>query len=154
MCEMENRFYRIQESMPLQLDAASLILVFSSTLSIRYRMDEKKFDIDGAYNARYEIIKKRIDKAFVKNTEERVTQKGKIAIVYTQDAEQREYLSYIKFLQRKKYLGDQVEILELEDVQGVVGLKAIRVNVLYTSSDDESDNKSTITYEELMQQLD
>ena len=154
MCEMENRFYRIQESMPLQLDAASLILVFSSTLSIRYRMDEKKFDIDGAYNARYEIIKKRIDKAFVKNTEERVTQKGKIAIVYTQDSEQREYLSYIKFLQRKKYLGDQIEKLELEDVQGVVGLKALRVNVLYSSSDDESENKITITYEELMQQLD
>jgi len=117
-------------------------------------MDEKKFDIDGAYNARYEIIKKRIDKAFVKNTEERVTQKGKIAIVYTQDSEQREYLSYIKFLQRKKYLGDQIEKLELEDVQGVVGLKALRVNVLYSSSDDESENKITITYEELMQQLD
>ncbi len=29
-------------------------------------MDEKRFDVDGAYNARYEIVKKRIDKAYVK----------------------------------------------------------------------------------------
>lgn len=82
MCEMENKFYNVQESMPLKLDAASLILVFSSTLSIRYRMDEKKFDVDGTYNARYEIIKKRIDKAYIKNTEERITQKVK-SLLYT-----------------------------------------------------------------------
>ena len=78
---MENHFYHKQEGAELQLDAASLILVFSTTLSIRYRMDEKKFDVDGTYNARYEIIKKRIDKALVKGTEERITQKGKIAII-------------------------------------------------------------------------
>ena len=65
MCEMENRFYHIQENMPLKLEAASLILVYNSTLSIRYRMDEKQFDVDGTYNARYEIIKKRIDKAHI-----------------------------------------------------------------------------------------
>ena len=63
MCEMENRFYQIQENMPLKLEAASLILVYNTTLSIRYRMDEKQFDVDGTYNARYEVIKKRIDKA-------------------------------------------------------------------------------------------
>lgn len=149
MCEMENRFYNVQENMPLKLDAASLILVFSSTLSIRYRMDEKKFDVDGTYNARYEIIKKRIDKAYIKDTEERVTQKGKIAIVYSQKSDEREYLRYIKYLQKKNYLGDQLELLELEDVQGVVGLRAIRINVLY-KSDDKQEN---ISYENLMKEL-
>ena len=151
MCEMENRFYHVQENLPLQLDAASLILVFSSTLSIRYRMDEKKFDIDGAYNARYEIIKKRIDKAYIKGTEERITQKGMIAIVYTQDSEEREYIGYIEFLQKKNYLDKGIEIVDLEDVQGVVGLKALRVKVLYSTSAKE--NEKTITYEELMEQL-
>ncbi|SFN58581.1 GAF domain-containing protein [Salegentibacter flavus] len=151
MIEMENRFYQLQEDTPIKLEAASLILVFNSTLSIRYRMDEKKFDVDGTYNARYEIIKKRIDKAFIKNTEERITQKGKIAIIYSQRGDEREYLRYIKYLQAKKYLGEEVEILELEDVQGVVGLKAIRVNILYTP--DEADPEKTITYEDLMQEL-
>lgn len=149
MCEMENKFYNVQESMPLKLDAASLILVFSSTLSIRYRMDEKKFDVDGTYNARYEIIKKRIDKAYIKNTEERITQKGKIAIVYSQKADEREYIRYIKYLQKKNYLGDEIEHLELEDVQGVVGLRALRVNVLYQSEE----NTENISYENLMKEL-
>lgn len=151
MCEMENRFYQVQKNTPLKLDAASLILVFNSTLSIRYRMDEKKFDVDGTYNARYEIIKKRIDKAFIKNTEERITVKGKIVIVYSQSSDEREYLRYVKYLQTKKYLGDELEILELEDVQGVIGLKAIRVNILYTP--DEKAPDKTITYEGLMDYL-
>ena len=151
MCEMENRFYQVQKTTPVKLDAASLILVFNSTLSIRYRMDEKKFDVDGTYNARYEIIKKRIDKAFIKNTEERITVKGKIVIVYSQSADEREYLRYIKYLQTKKYLGEEVEILELEDVQGVIGLKALRVDILYTP--DEKAPDKTITYEGLVDYL-
>lgn len=151
MCEMENRFYQLQKNTPIQLDAASLILVFNSTLSIRYRMDEKQFDVDGTYNARYEIIKKRIDKAYIKNTEERITQKGKISIIYSQSSDEREYLRYIKYLQTKKYLGDQVELLELEDVQGVIGLRAIRANVLYHT--DENEEEDPISYEGLVDYL-
>lgn len=153
MCEMENRFYQIQENMPLKLEAASLILVYSTTLSIRYRMDEKKFDVDGTYNARYEIIKKRIDKANVKGSEERITQKGKIAIVYSNRSDEREYLRYIKYLQSKKYLGNNVEMLELEDVQGVIGLKAIRVNVLYHLEGEHHENE-IFTYDDLEKVLD
>ncbi|MGO4910762.1 GAF domain-containing protein [Leeuwenhoekiella sp. W20_SRS_FM14] len=154
MCEMENNFYHKQEGAELQLDAASLILVFSTTLSIRYRMDEKKFDVDGTYNARYEIIKKRIDKALVKGTNQRVTQKGQIAIIYSQDSDAEEYTRYIKYLQRKEYLGPKIEYVELEDVQGVVGLKAIRVEVLYTSKLPRKGAEETITYEDLMEILD
>ncbi|MGB5943691.1 MAG: GAF domain-containing protein [Leeuwenhoekiella sp.] len=155
MCEMESQFYLRQEDSGLQLDAASLILVFSSTLSIRYRMDEKKFDVDGTYNARYEIIKKRIDKALVRGTDERITQKGKIVIIYSQDSDEIEYKRYIKYLQQKGYLGDLVEDLELEDVQGVVGLKALRVEVLYTTDASKSiEQEDTVTYEDLMEVLD
>lgn len=153
MCEMENRFYQIQENMPLKLEAASLILAYNSTLSIRYRMDEKQFDVDGTYNARYEIIKKRIDKAFIKGTEERITQKGKMAIVYSNRKDEREYLRYIKYLQAKKYLGEKVELLDLEDVQGVIGLKAIRVEILYHLADQNSPDE-VITYEDLIKELD
>ena len=152
MCEMENRFYQIQENMPLKLEAASLLLVYNTTLSIRYRMDEKQFDVDGTYNARYEIIKKRIDKACVKGSEERVTQKGKIAIVYSNKNDEKEYLRYIKYLQSKKYLGDSVEFFELEDVQGVIGLKAIRVEVLYHIADENS-TEQVITYDDLIEVL-
>src|SRR5690606_1494376 len=56
MCEMENKFYSMKSKLPVQLDVASLILVYGTPLAIRFRMDEKRFDVDGTYNARYEII--------------------------------------------------------------------------------------------------
>lgn len=150
MIEMENKFYQYQENLPDQIEAASMILVFGNTLSIRYRIDEKRFDVDGAYNARYEVIKKRIDKANIKGTQDRITQKGKISIIYTNHESEKEYLRYISFLQDQNYLNDNVELLELEDVQGVIGLKAIRVGILYNNVPQDD---KRITFEDLLQEL-
>ena len=93
-------------------------------------MDERKFDVEGGANIRYEVIKKRIDKVRVRETGERLTQPGKIAIVYTQAKESEEYEEYIHYLIKKNLLSEEVEKLELEDVQGISGLKAIRVSVV------------------------
>lgn len=150
MVEMENSYYQMKPNFPVALDVASMILVFNQPLSISFRMDEKQFDVDGTYNARYEIVKKRVDKAFIKGTEERVTQKGKISIVYSQREDEIEYLNYIKFLQNKKYLDNDIEIVELEDLQAVTGLKAIRVSVLYHK---EKDDKAFYTYDDLMKEI-
>ncbi len=152
MCEMENDFYQLKERLPIPLNVASMILSFNSPLSLRFRMDEKRFDVDGTYNARYEVVKKRVDKANIKGTEERITQPGKITIIYSQKEDEKEYLRYISFLQSKKQLDEDVEILELEDLQGVTGLKAIRVSVLY-SKDTENSSKEYYTYEDLITQL-
>jgi len=151
MCEMENVFYQNQNQYPIALDVASMILVFNQPLSIRFRMDEKQFDVDGTYNARYEVVKKRVDKAVIKGSDERVTQKGKITVIYSQKQDELEYLKYIKFLQFKKVLSETVEIVELEDLQGVTGLKAIRVPILYHKSED--DDKAFYTYEDLLETL-
>ena len=150
MVEMENRYYQMQSDFPIKLDVASMILVFNQPLSISFRMDEKQFDVDGTYNARYEIVKKRVDKAFVKGTQKRATEKGKITIVYSQKEDELEYLRYIKFLQSKHYLDTDVEIVELQDLQAVTGLKAIRVSVLYHKGKND---KSFYTYDDLMQEI-
>jgi len=150
MVEMENAFYLMQSEFPVKLDVASMILVFNQPLSISFRMDEKQFDVDGTYNARYEIVKKRVDKAYIKGTSERVTQKGKISIVYSQKQDEIEYMRYIRFLQSKKYLDDDMEIVELQDLQAVTGLKAIRVSVLYHK---ENNDKDFYTYDDLMKEI-
>ncbi|MEW4923803.1 GAF domain-containing protein [Algibacter sp. 2305UL17-15] len=150
MCEMENAYYQMQSDFPVLLDVASMILVFSQPLSISFRMDEKQFDVDGTYNARYEIVKKRVDKAYIKGTTERITQKGKISIVYSQKQDEVEYLSYVKFLQSKHYLDNDIEIVELQDLQAVTGLKAIRVSVLYHKNEDD---KAFYTYDDLMKEI-
>ncbi len=149
MCELENVAHQLKNDMPHELDVASLILVHSNSMAIKFRMDEKQFDVDGAYNIRYEIIKKRIDKAFIKGTKERLTTPGKIAIVYSQEKDALEYMKYIKYLQSKNLLG-KVEKLILEDLQGVSGLKALRVEVVYQNDFNE---KETITFDQLMQEI-
>lgn len=148
-CEMENIAYSLREKMKNELRVASLILIHSNPMAIKFRMDEKQFDVDGAYNIRYEIIKKRIDKANIKNTEERLTVPGKIAIVYSQDKDALEYIKYINFLQSKNQLG-KLEFLQLEDLQGVSGLKALRVEVVYHKDFDE---KKTITFNDLIKEI-
>lgn len=150
MCEMENKHYSLKPDLPVPLDVASLILVYSTSLSIRFRMDEKRFDVDGTYNARYEIIKKRIDKSFVKGTNERLTQTGKMVIVYSQKSDELEYLRYIKYLKSKGYFTGKVEIVELEGLQGVTGLKAIRADILYRKG---KKSEKTYTYKDLMEEL-
>ncbi|WP_055442645.1 hypothetical protein [Lacinutrix himadriensis] len=150
MCEMENGYYQMRKNFPVALDVASMILVFNQPLSISFRMDEKQFDVDGTYNARYEIVKKRVDKAYIKGTTERITQKGKITIVYSQKQDEVEYLRYINFLQSKQYLDTDIEILELQDLQAVTGLKAIRVSVLYHKNKED---KAFYTYDDLMKEI-
>lgn len=120
---------RLRPSLAIPLETAHLILVQHLPLSIRFRLEEKKFDVDGAYNIRYEIVKKRIDKAVVRGTGERLTQPGKISIVYSQPREVQEYRRYVEYLQAAGYLTDAVEDLELQDLQGAHGLKALRVTV-------------------------
>ena len=150
MCEMENTYYQNQANFPIPMDVASMILVFSTPLSISFRMDEKQFDVDGTYNARYEIVKKRVDKAFIKGTNKRITEKGKMTIVYSQKKDEIEYLRYVRFLQSKHYLGDDIEIVELQDLQAVTGLKAIRVSVLYHKNQSD---KEFYTYDDLMKEI-
>ena len=128
-CGIAIRADRLKGRLAVPLETTNLILVQHLPLAIRFRPDEKRFDVDGAYNIRYEIIKKRIDKAVVRGTSERLTQPGKIAVVYTQLREAAEYRGYFEYLRHRRYLGPDVEDLELEELQGVQGLRALRVAV-------------------------
>lgn len=131
VCCMENAHRQIYNDLILKLEVTSMILVYSMPMGIRYRMDEKRFDVDGTYNVRYEVIKKRIDKALVKGTSERINKENHLSIIYSHRSDEEEYLEYVRFLQSKGYFGPTIEILELERQQGVSGLKAIRVEILY-----------------------
>ena len=124
--------------LPLCLQTTQLILVHGNAIDITFRRDEKRFDVEGAYNIRYEILKKRIDKVRIKGSMERLTQPGKIALVYSNTTEIQEYLHHIQYLQSKGLLSDTLEMLDLENVQGISGLKALRVGVQF---DNETELK-------------
>jgi hypothetical protein len=111
------------------LQTAHLILVQDTPLSIRFHVDEKQFNVDGAYNVRYEILKKRLDKATVRGTGQRLTQPDQIAIVYSHPREASEYRGYIEYLQAQGRLAPGLEELELDHLQGAQGLRALRVSL-------------------------
>ena len=150
MCEMEQEFHALQKDLATPLEVASLILVYNTPLAIHFRMDEKRFDVEGAYNARYEIVKKRVDKAHIKGTQDRITIPGKIAIIYTSEQDVIEYRKYVRFLQDKDYLTDVVEEYVLEDLQGITGLKALRVEVNYNA---KMINDPGITFDQVIEAI-
>src|SRR5688572_32009050 len=96
-CGIAVRAHRLRDRLPIPLETTHLILVQHAPLSIRFRFDEKRFDVDGAYNVRYEIIKKRIDKAVIRGTAERLTQPGQVALVYSHPSEAHEWREYIEY---------------------------------------------------------
>lgn len=128
-CGLAWHTQQIQPELKVPLDTCHLILVNHTPLSIRFRYDEKRFDVDGAYDVRHEIIKSRLDKAMVKGSQERLTQPGRIAVVYAHPREGRDIQRHIDYLQSRGRLLDDLESIDLEDLPGVRGLKALRVGI-------------------------
>ena len=120
---------KLEKELSHKLRTTQLILCYSQQLSVTFRTEERKFDVDGTYNIRYEIVKKRIDKVRIRDTNERLTQPGKIAIVYSQAKDAAEYTEYIEFLQNQGLLKRGIEKYDLEELQGVSGLKALRIDI-------------------------
>jgi hypothetical protein len=140
---------RLEKKLSMSLQTTQLILAHSHPISISFRTAERKFDVDGAYNIRYEIIKKRIDKVHIKNSKERLTQPGMLAIVFSQPTEGQEYMEYIDFLRNKNLLKGPVQQFELEELQGVSGLKGLRVAINMETEESikestSATNKSTV----------
>lgn len=129
MCEIHKKINQLKPRLKNNLEITQLILVHDQPLSIRFRPDEKQFDVDGAYDIRYEIVKKRIDKAYVKGTGERLTQPGKIAVVFNQSKIEEEYRRYFEHLTSKNIIAKEIEYLELEELPGANGLKALRITI-------------------------
>lgn len=115
--------------MDFPLQTTQLLFVHPQTIDITFRKDERRFDVEGAYNIRYHIIKKRIDKVLILDSQERLTQPGKIALIYFDERDAMEYKEFIKEFQDKNILLNDLEELDLEALQGVDGLKALRVGV-------------------------
>ncbi|MEP6594670.1 MAG: GAF domain-containing protein, partial [Ginsengibacter sp.] len=129
MAELAKITHQLLPQLNVPLQTTQLILIHHQPISISFRKDERRFDVEGNYNIRYEIMKKRIDKACIKDTNERLTQPGKIAMVYSNQKEAHEYEEYIQFLQSKNLLKPGIETLDLEEMQGLRGMKALRVSV-------------------------
>lgn len=129
MCDATRLVHTTSQRLPMPLRTAQLIFAYTTPLDIRFRMDEKRFDVDGDYNVRYEILKKRIDKATIRQGQERLTLSGQISIVYLQEKDKKEYLGYLNYLRDAGYIDGEIEDWVLDPLQSVSGLRGLRFTV-------------------------
>lgn len=129
LCAAARRVRPLKRELELPLETTHLIIVQNAPIDIRYRFDETRFDVDGPHHVRFEIMKQRVEKANIKGRSERLTQPDRIAIVYSHEREASEYAEYIEYLREQGFIDGDVEDLELDDLPGMPGLRALRVHI-------------------------
>lgn len=129
MIEMARTAGALAPQLPYPLNTTQLILAHGNKVDISYRGDERRFDVAGASSIRYEVIKKRIDKVRLRNSKERLTQPGTIAVVYVHSRDGEHYRKHLEQLVAEGKLLPGIRKLDLEDLQGISGLKAFRARI-------------------------
>ena len=143
VCACARTAFEIKSEFETKLEVTHLILVQDSTVDIFHDEDtERLFDVRGTRDTRYEIVKKRIDKAIDEHNKSRITQPGMLTIVYSTEREKREYQIYLRYLAREKLASTEIETGEVEPLQGVNGLKFMRVGILPPPPVSNSKNSS------------
>lgn len=131
MVSIARKTFAVIDELPISLVTTQLIFVHPNTIDISFRQDERRFDVEGGYNIRYEVIKKRIDKALIKDTNERLVQPNKIAIVYSSHRVEQELRTILEDIAKEQLITNEIEQVLLEELQGIEQLKAFRVSVSF-----------------------
>ncbi len=132
ICDCARSCFSLHQVSNQSLELTHLVLVQDTTVDIVHdERTERLFDIKGSTrDTRYEIVKKRIDKAVDAQTRERITQPGMLTLVYSTEEEWLEYRQYLAYLQREAWIAKETTSGMVEPLQGVTGLKFARVQIL------------------------
>ncbi len=136
VCDCARQGLALKQKYDTDMVITHLVLVQAVTVDIVHdETTERLFDVRGTRDTRYEIVKKRIDKARDAATQERITQPGMLTVVYSTSEEWEEYQQYLRYLHREGLVSDTIEEGNVEPLQGVSGLKFARVQVLPDSKE-------------------
>ncbi len=131
VCACARTGFQIQVEHNTDMAVTHLVLIQDATVDIFHdEKTERLFDVRGSRDTRYEIVKKRIEKAVDQKTHTRITQPGMLTLVYSTEEEWREYHQYLRYLMREGWVDKPIELGAVEPLQGVTGLKFARVRVL------------------------
>ncbi len=135
MCDCARATLDLRSQCDTEMAVAHLVLVQDSTVDIFHDENtEKLFDVRGSHDTRYEIVKKRIEKAKHEDSQTRITQPGMLTLVYSTEEEWAEYQEYLRYLIREGWIAAEIQCGNVEPLQGVSGLKFARVAVLPASN--------------------
>ncbi|MBE9136525.1 GAF domain-containing protein [Nodosilinea sp. LEGE 07088] len=130
VCDCARKGFALKSIYNTDMTITHLVLVQGFTVDIVHdETTERLFDVRGTRDTRYEIVKKRIDKACDAETGDRITQPGMLTVVYSTSEEWQEYKRYLHYLHREGTVGGHIEQGTVEPLQGVSGLKFARVQV-------------------------
>ena len=131
VCDCARAALRLEQAQSNHLEVTHLVLVQDSTVDIFHdETREALFDVRGTRDTRYEIVKKRIDKAIDDKTHTRITQPAMLTVVYSSPEEKVEYQQYFRYLGREGWIDSELEQGTVQPLQGVNGLKYMRAKVL------------------------
>lgn len=128
-CRIAREVQTLQESLPVALGVAPLVVVQHAPVTLRFRTDETRFDVEGAAGVRFEMLKKRLDKACIKGTDERITQPDTVAVVVSTEAEAAEYRRFAAYLASAGWTDGAPAAHDVEDLPGASGLTLLRLSV-------------------------
>ncbi|MEM9245297.1 MAG: GAF domain-containing protein [Cyanobacteria bacterium P01_F01_bin.153] len=149
MCACARTGFRIEQHYDNKWQLTHLVLTQGTPVDIVHdETTEKLFNVRGTRDTRYEIVKKRIDKARDAETGDRITQPGQLTIVFATDDEMAEYKEYLRYLTREKLVAPEREYGEIESLQGANGLRYIRVRVLPDAPEGQRDEDDLEVIEE------
>lgn len=135
MCDCARAAFQFSERTHHPLRLTHLVLVQDAPVDIFHNEhSEGLFEVRGTHDTRYEIVKKRIDKAVDTESGRRITQPGMLTIVYSTNEEWAEYQQYLRYLQREGWVNNAIDRGTIEPLQGVTGLKFARVQILPAST--------------------
>jgi hypothetical protein len=131
VCDCARTAFQFQTLYNTQMEVTHLVLVQDLTVDIIHDENtEKLFEVRGTRDIRYEIVKKRIDKAVDEQSRTRITQPGMLTVVYSTEEEWAEYQQYLRYLAREGWVDTEIQCSTVEPLQGITGLKFARVRVL------------------------
>ncbi len=133
VCDCARTAFNFQTLYNTQMEVTHLVLVQDQTVDIIHDENtEKLFEVRGTRDIRYEIVKKRIDKAVDEQARTRITQPGMLTLVYSTEEEWAEYHQYLRYLAREGWIDTEIQSGTVEPLQGITGLRFARVRVLPT----------------------
>src|SRR5690606_41772808 len=104
--------------------------VHTSCIEISFRPDERRHDVEGGYEIRYQRVNKRIDKVRLEGCKERVVRPHTLAIVFQGESWRKEIMGLLEVVAAMRMLKPDFEFCTLEEVQGVSELEAIRADII------------------------
>ncbi len=129
LCVAARKTAQLEQQLPVPLETNHLLATRQEPVTIRFLQQEKQFGIDGEFQQRFLEMRRVLNRARLTQDSQSLGRPGTVSIVYSRPSEALEYREYISYLHSIGYVTHHLEEFELAPLEGIRGLKGLRVEV-------------------------